>query len=72
MTVPNKGKKLLDNFIKYSNIGIQMLVIIIAGVFGGYELDIWMGNKFPVFLLLFSTFALATSIYLAVKDFLKK
>lgn len=72
MTAPNKKKKPLDNFIKYSSIGMQMLVIIIAGVFGGYKLDIWMGNKFPIFLLLFSTLAMATSIYLAVKDFLKK
>ena len=68
----DKKKKPLDNFIKYSGIGIQMLVIIVAGVFGGYKLDIWMENKFPVFLLLFSTLALATAIYHAVKDFLKK
>lgn len=68
----NKKKKPLDSFIRYSNIGIQMLVIIGAGVFGGYKLDIWMQNKFPVFLVIFSTFAVATAIYTAVKDFLKK
>lgn len=49
-----------------------MLVIIIAGVFGGYKLDVWMGNRFPIFLILFSTLAFAASIYTAVKDFLKK
>ncbi len=68
----DKKKKPLDNFIKYSSIGIQMLVIIVAGVFGGYKLDTWMGNTFPVFLLLFSTLALSTAIYNAIKDFLKK
>lgn len=67
-----KNKKQFDNFIRYSNIGIQMLVIIGAGVFGGYKLDRWMENKFPVFLILLSTFALAAAIYTAIKDFLKK
>ena len=65
-------KKQFDNFIKYSNIGIQMLVIIFAGVFGGYKLDIWMENKFPIFLLTLSTLAVGTAIYIAIKDFLKK
>lgn len=65
-------KKQFDNFVKYSNIGIQMLVIIFAGVFGGYKLDTWMENKFPVFLLILSTFAVGTAIYVAIKDFLKK
>ncbi len=67
----NNKKKQFDNFIKYSNIGLQMLVIIVAGVFGGYKLDLWMENKFPVFLLIFSTFAVGTAIYVAIKDFLK-
>jgi hypothetical protein len=49
-----------------------MLVIIFAGVFGGYKLDTWMENKFPVFLITLSTFALGTAIYVAIKDFLKK
>lgn len=69
--IKNK-KNQFDNFIKYSNIGIQMLVIILAGVFGGYKLDSWMENQFPVFLLLLSTFAVGTAIYVAIKDFLKK
>lgn len=49
-----------------------MLVIIAAGVFGGYRLDKWMENKFPIFLLLLSTIAMAAAIYTAIKDFLKK
>jgi len=52
--------------------GIQMLVIIAGGVFGGYKLDVWMDNKFPFFLLFFSTLSLAASIYHSIKDFLKK
>jgi len=49
-----------------------MLVIILAGVFGGYKIDIWMENKFPIFLISLSTIAVAAAIYTAVKDFLKK
>lgn len=72
MKEPDKKKPPLNNFIRYSNIGIQMLVIILAGVFGGYKIDIWMENKFPIFLISLSTIAVAAAIYTAVKDFLKK
>jgi F0F1-type ATP synthase assembly protein I len=64
-----KEKKQFDNFINYSSIGIQMLVIIAAGVFGGYKLDKWMENRIPVFLIIFSTLAMAVAIYHAIKDF---
>jgi F0F1-type ATP synthase assembly protein I len=72
MEKPKKAKKQFDNFIKYSSLGIQMLVIIIAGVFGGYKLDTMMNNSFPWFLLSLSTLALVVAIYHAVKDFLRK
>ena len=64
-----KEKKQFDNFISYSSIGIQMLVIIAAGVFGGYKLDKWMDNRIPVFLIVLSTLAMAIAIYHAIKDF---
>lgn len=67
-----KKKKQFDSFVRYSNIGIQMVVIIAAGVFGGYELDRWMENKFPVFLVILSTIGVAAAIYTAIKDFIKK
>jgi len=72
MKEPDNKKRPLNNFIRYSNIGIQMLVIILAGVFGGYKIDIWMENKFPIFLISLSTIAVIAAIYTAVKDFLKK
>jgi len=68
----DKKKKSFDNYIRYSGMGVQMLAIIAAGVFGGYKLDIIAGNKFPVFLILFSILSVGFSIYSAVKDFLKK
>lgn len=67
-----KKKKSFDNYVKYSGIGFQMLAVIAAGVFGGYHLDRHVGNKMPVFLILFSTISVGLSIYIAIKDFLKK
>ena len=67
----NKKKKQLSNFAKYTGIGIQMLVIIGAGVFGGYYLDSWLDNKFPIFLILFSLLSVGIAIYNAIKDFIK-
>jgi len=67
----NKKKKQLHNYAKYTGIGIQMLVIIGAGVFGGYYLDTWLGNKFPIFLIILSLLAVGIAIYYAIKDFIK-
>jgi len=40
-----------NNFLKYSNLGLQMLLVI--GAFGwiGLKIDQYLGLKFPVFLL---------------------
>ncbi|HZK08476.1 MAG TPA: AtpZ/AtpI family protein [Bacteroidales bacterium] len=65
-----KEKKQFDNFIKYSGIGMQMLIIIAAGVFGGYKLDKWLDNQFPILLIILSTLAMITAIYHAIKDFI--
>lgn len=67
----NKKKKQLNNYAKYTGLGIQMLVIICAGVFGGYYLDTWLENSFPVFLILLSVLSVGIAIYTAIKDFLK-
>jgi hypothetical protein len=49
-----------------------MLVIILAGVFGGRELDKWIQLGFPVFTLFFSILAVILAIYYVIKDFLRK
>ncbi len=71
MTKFKKKKKQLDDYAKYSSIALQMLIIIAAGVFGGYQLDSWLENKFPVFLILFSLLGVGMAIYLAIRDFIK-
>lgn len=65
-------KKSLDNYAKYSSLGLQMLVIILAGTWGGTRLDRLTQWKFPIFTLVLSLAAVVLAIYTAVKDFIKK
>jgi F0F1-type ATP synthase assembly protein I len=62
----------LNDYARYSSIALQMLVIIVLGVGGGYLLDKWIGWKFPVFTVLLSIVSVAAAIYLVIKDLLKK
>ena len=64
-------KKLLFNYGRYSGMAFQMLFIILAGVFGGYKLDDYLGNRIPVFTIIFSLLSVALAIYQSVKDLLK-
>jgi F0F1-type ATP synthase assembly protein I len=48
-----------------------MVVIIAAGVFGGWRLDRWTSTKFPVFTIVLSLVSVVLAIYIAVKDLIK-
>ena len=61
-----------NNYIKYSNMGFQMLVIIGIGVWGGIKLDQMTHLKFPVFTIVLSLIAVVVAIYFVVRDLLKK
>jgi F0F1-type ATP synthase assembly protein I len=50
---------------------VQMLVIILAGVLGGYKIDQWLHIK-PVFTVVLSLAAVLLSIYFVTRDLLKK
>ena len=67
-----KEKKALKAYARYSSIAFQMLVIILAGAFGGRELDKWVDWQFPVFTLVLSILAVILAIYTVIKDFIKK
>ncbi|MBR5434809.1 MAG: AtpZ/AtpI family protein [Bacteroidales bacterium] len=64
-------KNNVNNFIKYTNIGIQMLAVILIGVLGGQKLDEYFGNETQVCTIVLSLFAVFAAIYLAIKDFIK-
>lgn len=42
-----------NSFIKYSGLGVQMLVTIGVGAWLGLKLDQYLNLKFPVFLITF-------------------
>lgn len=65
-------KKLFDSYGRYSTIAMQMLVIILVGVFGGIELDKLFKLSFPVFTFVLSILSVILAIYYVTKDLIKK
>jgi len=59
----------LRGYVYYSNLAIEMGVIITAGVLGGVKLDKYW-NTSPIFTLVCSLAAIAIAMYLILKDFL--
>jgi len=49
---------------------MQMMIVILAGTFGGLKLDQLL-NVTPLFTILFVTLAVILSIYIAIKDVIK-
>lgn len=72
MEPSKKEKKALSSYARYSSVAFQMLVIILAGVFGGRELDKWMELQFPVFTLVLTIIAVVLAIYTVIKDLIRK
>jgi F0F1-type ATP synthase assembly protein I len=64
-------RKNLNDYARYSSMAIQMLAIILAGVFGGYKLDQWLHTK-PVFTVILSLVSVALSIYFVTKDLMRR
>lgn len=71
----NNGNKKLQpysNYIKYTNIGLQMAVIIGAGVWGGIELDKWLGfDDFPLFTVVLSLLAVLGAMAIVIRGVIK-
>lgn len=67
----NKKKKYLNNYARYSSIAVQMLVIILGGIWGGVELDKIVDLGFPLFTVLFSFLSVGLAIYVVIKDLIK-
>ncbi|HRH02191.1 MAG TPA: AtpZ/AtpI family protein [Bacteroidia bacterium] len=67
-----KKPKKLHNYAKYSGMGLQMAVIMLAGVMGGRYLDRFFTTSFPVFTLILTLAAVAAAIWFFIKDFLHK
>lgn len=58
---------------KYSTIVVQLIVIILGGVFLGYKIDQWVfNNEKHIFLVLLSFLSGALAFYLTFKDLFKR
>jgi F0F1-type ATP synthase assembly protein I len=64
-------RKNLNDYARYSGMAIQMLVIILLGVFAGVGLDRWLNTR-PFLTVILSVVSVALSIYIATKDLLRK
>jgi F0F1-type ATP synthase assembly protein I len=67
---PPKKARSLNDYARYSNLAVQMIVIILAGVWGGIKLDHWLHTSFPYFTLILSFSAVMLSLYVSLKDFI--
>ena len=72
MNSQKKPQRKLDEFIRYSSLGIEMMAIIALGTFGGYKLDQWLDNNFKGFTFGFMTISVVLAIVYGTKNLLKK
>lgn len=57
--------------LKYSNLAIQMAVIIGLSAWGGNKLDSYYKNSTPIFTIVLSLLGIGIALYLVIKDVLK-
>lgn len=67
-----KNKNKFDDFIRYSSLGFEMMVIIALGTFGGYKIDQWMNNEFKGFTLGLMIVSVVLSVIYGIRNILKK
>jgi uncharacterized membrane protein len=66
--VSRKPKKQLNNFIKFSGIGIQMIIIICLFSFLGVWLDGVFPNDYSIYVVVFSLLGVALAMYYVIKQ----
>jgi hypothetical protein len=71
MKEKKENKNPLKAYAVYSSLGMQMAVIILAGAFGGKELDKWVKWHFPVFTVVLTLLSIALSILYGIREFFK-
>jgi len=65
-----KPKKKVDDFMRYSGLGFEMIVIMAVGVFAGIKIDRWLSLSFPAFTLVLMILSVVGAIYHAIRKFL--
>lgn len=65
-------RKGYENFIRFSSLGFEMMVIIGLGAFGGYKIDQWMENEFKGFTLGLMILSVVLAILYGIRNLLRK
>jgi hypothetical protein len=68
---PNKENP-LKFYAKYSSLALQMIVIIVAGAFGGRELDKLTNWEFPVFTVVLTILAVVVATIYGMRELFKQ
>ncbi len=67
-----KDKKNYNTYLKYSNLGFQMLAAIIFPMLLGMKLDQYLDNKIPYAAGFMALLGVFTGLYLAIKQAMDK
>jgi hypothetical protein len=65
-----KPKKQFDDFIRYSSLAFEMMIIMGIGVWLGVKLDQWLNMSFPAFTLSLMILSVIGAIYHAIRKFI--
>ena len=60
---PRKQKQAFNNSIKYSGLGLQLLITLLLCGWLGHRLDQYLRLQFPLFLLLFGLMGFVGILY---------
>lgn len=63
-----KKENPLKFYAKYSSLGFQMIVIILAGAFGGKALDNYTGWKFPLFTFVLTLLSAVGAVFYGMRE----
>lgn len=67
----NHSKKKIDQFVRYSSLAFEMMIIMVLGVFAGHQIDQWLRLSFPVCTLIFMILSVIGAVFYAIRKFLK-
>lgn len=72
MDQKDKKDSPLKFYAKYSSLAMQMIVIIVAGAFGGKALDGWLDWEFPVFTLVLTILSVIVATIYGMRELFKQ
>ena len=62
-STPSRKPSRYNSYLRYSGLGLQLLITIGVSGWLGYLLDGYIGTKYPLFMLLFGFLGFGGSLY---------